>query len=70
MKQHFVVKHVIFYCALRPGNLTLVECDDGSFRVLRDERPLPECRWENHELDAAIRRFRELASHLGGGAAN
>jgi hypothetical protein len=67
--EHFVVKHIIFCCALRPGNLTLVECADGSFRVLRDERPLPKCRWESQDLDAAVTRFRELAAQFGRGPA-
>ena len=65
--EHFIVKHIIFYCALRPGNLMLVECEDGSFRVLRDERPLPKCRWESQDLDAAVTRFRELTAQFGPG---
>ena len=58
------VKHVILYAALRPGNLTLVECNDGSFRILRDERPIPECRWEAHEVEIAVKAFRALSAKL------
>ena len=58
------VKHVILYAALNPGNLTLVECHDGSFRVLHDERPVPGCRWEPHHLETAVAKFREMSARL------
>src|SRR5215210_7994115 len=49
------VKHVILYSALQPGNLMLVECNDGSFRILRDEQPVAGCRWESHRVEAAAK---------------
>ena len=66
MEPHFVVTHIIFYSALNPGNLTLVECDDGSIRILRNERPVPGCVWESHQLEPAVQRFRALVAQLGG----
>ena len=60
------VKHVILYAALEPGHLALVECDDGSFRVLHDDRPVPGCRWEPHHLETAVTKFREMSARLKG----
>ena len=64
-----VVKHVFLYAALDRGHLTLVECDDGTLRILRDEQPVAECRWEKADMDAAAARFRELAARLRSGQA-
>jgi hypothetical protein len=60
-------KHVILYAALEPGSLTLVEWNDGSYRVLHDDRPVPGCRWEPHQVEAAVKRFRQLTAQLKGG---
>lgn len=62
-----VVKHVYLYAALEPGSLTMVQCGDGSLRILRDDRPVPECHWPGEELEAAAARFHELAARLRGG---
>ena len=58
------VKQVLLYAALRRGALTLVECDDGGLRVLRDDMPVAECRWESHELERAATAFRRIAARL------
>ena len=59
-----VVKHIYLYAALDAGALTLVECTDGTLRILRDDRPVPDCRWAAEDHEAAASRFRELAARL------
>ena len=60
------VKNVLLYSALNGGHLTLVECNDGSFLVLRDDRPVPGYRWESHQLEVAVKAYRDLSAQLKG----
>lgn len=63
-----VVKHLYLYAALDRGHLSLVQCDDGTLRILLNEQPVPECRWEAAEMNAAAARFHELVARLRGTA--
>ena len=60
------IKHVLLYAALRPGSLTLVECVDGSLRLLRDDRPVEGGRWEAHEAESAATAFHRMMAQLEG----
>jgi hypothetical protein len=66
MEPQFEIKHVMLFAALRPGTLMLVECTDGSLRVLRDELPVEGCRWDYDQVDEAAAGFRRLRAELDG----
>lgn len=58
------VKHVLFYVGLKPGHLMLAEMEDGSYCVLRDDRPVEGARWHSGNFVAAAARFEEMKAHL------
>ena len=51
------VKHVVLVAVVGRGTLTLVECADGSLRVMRDEQLVDGCRWEAHQMTEAAAGF-------------
>jgi len=59
------VKHVLFYVGLKPaGNLMLAEMEDGTYCILRDDKPLDDLRWKGKDLGKAVTRFHEIKSEL------
>jgi hypothetical protein len=68
MEPQLEIKHVILFAPLRPGSLMLVECADGSLRVLRDELPVDGCRWGHDQIEEAAAEFRRLAAKWDGKA--
>jgi len=56
------VKHILFYVALKPGNLMLAEMQDGTYCVLRDDKLVPRCCWRS--ADVATTRFNEMRSDI------
>jgi hypothetical protein len=58
------VRHVLFYVALKPGNLMLVEMDDHTLAILRDDVPLAGFAWEHISMSQAVAEFQKLKSEL------
>ncbi len=58
------VKHVMFYTGLKPGNLMLCECEDGSVQIFRDDHPLPASRWNMADIAKAIVAYQEMKLKL------
>ena len=58
------VKHVVLFAVVGQGILTLVECADGSLRVMRDEQPVDGCRWDPHEMTEAAGTFHRMRTEL------
>ena len=65
MEPQVEVKYVILFAALRTGSLMLAECADGSLRLLRGETPIPDARWEYHQIEEAAEAFRKRVAELG-----
>ena len=58
-----LVRHVLFYVPLKPGNLMLAQMDDGTYRILQNEAPL-EMRWPPEEMASAVTMFQEMKQKL------
>jgi len=58
------VKHVVLFAATGRGILTLVECADGSLRVMRDERQVEGCRWDAGQMAEAAAAFHRMRKEL------
>jgi len=58
------VKHVVLFAAVGRASLTLVECADGSLRVMRDERPVDGCRWDADQMPIAAAAFHRMRKEL------
>jgi hypothetical protein len=59
-----LVRTVYFDVPLHPGNLTLAEMFDGSFRVMMNDEPLPDCHWPATQIRQAVDRFQRIKSSL------
>lgn len=58
------VRYVLFDVPLHPGNLTLVEMEDGTLRVLMNDEPLAGCHWQPGNVPAAVQKFQQIKSDL------
>jgi hypothetical protein len=54
------IRLVIFYTALKPGNLMLCECNDGSVRVFQDDTAIPGHEWHTRDIAKAIVAYQEM----------
>ena len=59
------VKHVVLFAATGGGSLLLVECADGTLRILRDEQPVDGCHWDPTEMSQAAGTFHRMVRELG-----
>ena len=60
------IKHVLLYASLRPCSLMLVECADGTLRLLRDDHPVDGAKWESHEIQQAAAAFHRMVAQAKG----
>jgi len=61
------VRHVLFYVPTKPGNLILAEMGDGSLCILRNDQPVPDCRWKGADMVKAVAHFHEMKARFASG---
>ena len=66
MEPQVEIKYVILFAAVCTGTLMLVECVDGSLRLLRDETPIDGVRWDHHQIEEAAAEFRRRLAEMEG----
>ena len=57
------LKHVVFYVPLKPGNLMLVEMDNHTLCILRDDVPIQRC-WGIDQMSEAVKEFQKMKAQL------
>lgn len=60
------VRHVLFYTALTPGNLMLVQCDDGAYRIYKNDQPMDGRRWPAHQIQLVTEEYYKVRRELAG----